>query len=78
MRALKHTLAAILAGALAALAAWIITVNLYVTSKAFAHATAARAAAFRAGFSAAGVAGAAVFLLTLYLLRRRRARDGKG
>ncbi|HUI41428.1 MAG TPA: hypothetical protein VL523_05620 [Terriglobia bacterium] len=70
---LKHILLSLLVAALTALAAWIIAVNLYVTSKAFAHAAPGAPAAFRVGFGIAAPAGAAAFLLTLYLLRRKRA-----
>lgn len=70
----KKILWSLLAALLAALASWILTVNLYTTVKAFEHANAAPAHAFRWGFVIAGVAATAVFVFTLYVLVRRDRR----
>jgi len=64
----KNILLSLLAALIAALASWIVTVNLYTTVKAFEHADAAPAHAFRWGFGVAGGAGAVVFAFTLYVL----------
>ena len=74
LRLFRQILVSLLGAALTSLAAWIITVNLYVTSRAFAHAAAVRASAFRAGFMVAGGVGAMAFFLALYLQRRGRPR----
>jgi len=68
----KSIVISVLAALLAALAAWIVTVNVYTTVKAFEHTLAAPAQAFRWGFGIAGLAGAAIFTLTLYALAVRR------
>jgi len=60
--------------ALTFLAAWILTVNFYVTWKAFEHQASAVSAAFRLGFVVAGLMSAAAFGITLYFLRARQAR----
>ncbi|HEV2424857.1 MAG TPA: hypothetical protein VGZ29_08520 [Terriglobia bacterium] len=70
----KNILWSLMAALLAALACWIVTVNLYTTAKAFQHAGAAPARAFRWGFVIAAVAAAAVFVLTLYVLVARDRR----
>lgn len=70
----KNILWSLLAALLAALASWIVTVNLYTTVKAFQHADAAPAHAFRWGFAVAAVAAAAVFAFTLYVRVRRDRR----
>jgi hypothetical protein len=69
----KTILLSALAALLAALAAWIVTVNIYTTVKAFEHASAAPAEAFRWGFGIAGGAAVVVFAFTLRILRRRKA-----
>lgn len=75
---MKNILWSLLAALLAALASWIVTVNLYTTVKAFQHADAAPAHAFRWGFAVAGLAGVAVFIFTLYRLAiRRRKTSGR-
>ena len=72
----KSILLSVSAALLAALAAWIVTVNVYTTVKAFEHKPAAPALAFRWGFGIAGVAGVVIFTLTLYALAiRRRSKD---
>ncbi len=75
----KNILLSLLAALLAALAAWILTVNVYTTVKAFQHAAAAPSQAFRWGFGIAGVAAAAAFVFTFYVLavRRRRKMSAK-
>lgn len=68
----KSILLGVLAALLASLAAWIVTVNIYTTVKAFEHAPAAPAHAFRWGFGIAAVAAVIVFTFTLYALTIRR------
>ena len=69
----KSILLSVLAALLAALAAWIVTVNIFTTVKAFEHMPAAPAQAFRWGFRIAGGAALVVFAFTLRVLRHRRA-----
>jgi hypothetical protein len=76
VRVVKSILLSALAALLSALAAWIVTVNVYTTVKTFRHVPPAPAEAFRLGFEVAGVATAAVFALTLYGIERRRNRKG--
>ena len=75
MRTWKRILVAVLAAALTFLAAWILTVNFYVTWKTFGRQASAASAAFRLGFLIAGLLSAAAFGITFYLLRARQARS---
>ena len=77
----KRILLSVLAALLAALAAWIVTVNIYTTVKAFEHTPAAPAQAFRWGFGIASLAGLAVFIFALHAVstrHRRKRRRAKG
>ncbi|HEY6290193.1 MAG TPA: hypothetical protein VI455_01345 [Terriglobia bacterium] len=71
---MKKALVSVLVAALTFLAAWILTVNFYVTWKAFERQASATSEAFRLGFLVAGLVGAAAFGVTLYLLQFGRTR----
>jgi hypothetical protein len=69
----KNVLLSALAAVVSALAAWIITVNVYTTAMAFRHAVAAPSQAFRLGFEVAGVVGILFFALVFYGRKHRHS-----
>ena len=69
---LKRVTISLLVGALAFLAAFIITINFYTTWKAFAHQAATRSSALFAGFLTAGIVSAIAFGGALYLIGHKK------
>jgi uncharacterized membrane protein YedE/YeeE len=72
VKILRSVILSLLVGAVAFLAAFIITVNVYATWHAFARQPTGRTAAIDCGLLLATIVGAAAFCATLYLIHFRK------